>query len=115
MPVKESKSAQLSEQDKRTAPRVDLERPVQVIRGDAPPLACVLSDISKTGARLTVADASSLPDEFEILFKDDLRKWCRVMRRSEKHVGIKFIHRPQTSPSIVPAETSAPADVKAEP
>jgi hypothetical protein len=101
-----------AQKDKRNAPRLDLERTVQIIAPNAAPIACTLSDVSKSGARLAVSDPSAVPDEFEILFKDDLRKWCRVMRRSETHVGIKFVHRPQSSPPVVPED--APAAVKSD-
>jgi len=99
-----------AQQDKRDAPRLDLERPVQIVGLNGAPVACTLSDVSKSGARLTVAEPSAIPDEFEIRFKDDLRKWCRVMRRSEKHIGIKFVHRPQPSPPVVPSDAPAQAD-----
>jgi hypothetical protein len=95
------------QKDKRNAPRLDLERPVQIVGLNTSPIVCTLSDVSKSGARLAVADPSAVPDEFEIQFKDDLRKWCRVMRRSEKHIGIKFVHRPQPSPPVVPSDTPA--------
>ena len=90
-------------QDKRNAPRLDVERAVQIISGDAPPIPCSLSDVSRSGARLAVADPKALPDEFMLLFRDDLKKWCRVMRRDAKHVGIKFIPAPQpTTPTDAP-------------
>jgi hypothetical protein len=98
--------------DKRNAPRLDLERPVQIIVGDAPPIPCSLSDVSKSGARVMVADPAAVPDEFELLLKNDLRKWCKVMRRAEKHVGIKFVAPPQPAPSVVPADAPAEATAK---
>ena len=101
-------------QDKRNAPRLDLERPVQIIAGDAPPIPCSLSDVSKSGARVAVADPAAVPDEFELLLKNDLRKWCKVMRRSETHVGIKFVAPTQPAPSVVPADAPAQADVTSE-
>jgi hypothetical protein len=92
-----------SGQDKRNAPRLDVERAVQIIAGDAAPIPCSLSDVSRSGARLLVADPAALPDEFMLLFRDDLRKWCRVMRRDAKHIGIKFIAAPQTdAPPLAP-------------
>jgi hypothetical protein len=61
-----------------------------------------LSDVSKTGARVAVADPSALPDEFVLSLKDDLRKWCRIVRRSENHVGVKFIAAPEPA-AVKPA------------
>jgi hypothetical protein len=94
-----------SEQDKRRTPRLEIERTVHALT-DATSISCKLSDVSKSGARLTLDAASSLPDEFELLLKDDIRKWCRVMRRSEKHVGIKFIAAP--NPADTPSESASP-------
>ncbi len=92
--------------DKRNAPRLDVERAVQIIAGDAPPIPCSLSDVSRSGARLAVDDPKALPDEFMLLFRDDLRKWCRIMRRDAKHIGIKFVAPPESAaPSLVPKQT----------
>jgi hypothetical protein len=94
-------------------PRRELERSVQMIVEGAAPVACVLSDVSRSGACIAVADPRTVPDEFVLLLKDDLRKWCRVVRRLEKHVGIQFIASPQTaSPPIAP---EAPATAKPQP
>ena len=95
-----------SEQDKRRTPRLPIERNVHALIGETTQIPCKLSDVSKSGARLTLDAASSLPDEFELLLKDDIRKWCRVMRRSEKHVGIAFIAAPK--PADTPTKSASP-------
>lgn len=109
-----------TEKDKRNSPRCDLERPVQIVLADGPSITCALSDVSRSGARIYVSDPAALPDEFEIVLKDDIRKWCRVMRRLDKHVGVKFIARSDTAPqapSIVPesaaSQTAPPTTAKA--
>jgi hypothetical protein len=98
-------SSQQSPQDKRAAPRRGLERQVHIEAADGSSIPCSLSDVSKSGARLAVSDPAALPDEFMLCLKDDLRKWCQVVRRSDKHVGVKFIAAPQPlAPPVVPSD-----------
>ncbi|HZP76623.1 MAG TPA: PilZ domain-containing protein [Pseudolabrys sp.] len=58
------------------------------------PIACTLTDVSKSGARLSIDDPSALPEEFLLLLRDDLRRWCRVIWRSQTQIGVAFIERP---------------------
>jgi hypothetical protein len=53
-----------------------------------------VADVSETGAKLVVKDPASLPDEFLIRLRPDLRKWCRVRWRDADEVGIEFIAPP---------------------
>lgn len=96
-------------QDKRRTPRLDIDRTVQALIGGTT-IACKLSDVSKSGARLSLNSAKSLPDEFELLLNDDIHKWCRVVRRSEKQVGIKFIPAPASAeaPPTTASSSSTP-------
>ncbi|MEW6452432.1 MAG: PilZ domain-containing protein [Pseudomonadota bacterium] len=65
--------------------------------------ACSLSDVSETGARLTVRHPTCLPDEFQLVFNRELRRWCRVKWRSETQVGVEFIAAPAHDPSAAPS------------
>ena len=59
---------------------------------DALPLVnCVLLDISQTGARLEVPATADLASEFVLVFNDNLQRWCRVVRRTKRDVGVRFI------------------------
>jgi hypothetical protein len=58
------------------------------------PTRCSVADVSETGAKLIVKDPASLPDEFLLRLRPDLRKWCRVIWRGAGQVGIKFISTP---------------------
>jgi hypothetical protein len=52
---------------------------------------CAIFDLSESGARLRLADTSSLPDEFElqVLYGDRYR--CRVIHKTKDQIGIKFV------------------------
>lgn len=69
--------------------RFELNYPAQIdLDGSAPPLSCVISDISASGARLTVAARQQVPDEVTLLF----RRRCRVVRRAgDGQVGVEFV------------------------
>ena len=54
--------------------------------GDTTPVNCIICDISATGAKLTVG-AHEVPDEFMLVFK----RRCRVIRRTDGQVGVKFV------------------------
>jgi len=49
-----------------------------------------LLDLSKSGARLRPADATNLPDHFELEIEHDLRVSCKVVRRSDNEFGVSF-------------------------
>ncbi|TYC54027.1 PAS domain S-box protein [Rhodobacterales bacterium] len=54
-------------------------------------LTCSMRDVSEAGARLTVEDASSFPDSFELRHPEtgDFVE-CRVQRRHDKQLGVHF-------------------------
>jgi len=58
------------------------------------PIACSLADVSALGARLSVDRPAMLPDEFMLVLRKDLRRWCRIKWRSETEVGVEFIAMP---------------------
>jgi hypothetical protein len=103
----EKSGSEVSAQDKRQTPRLDIEKVVHILNGETR-IACKLTDVSKSGARLGLDDSAGIPEEFEIVLRDGLRKWCRVMRRSEKQIGIKFI-APPTAKTDTPAVVDAPS------
>jgi hypothetical protein len=71
----------------RSSPRHEIHYLAQIDRdGASPPLSCVIWDISASGAKLTVADEQSIPDEFTLL----LRRRCHVVRRYEGQIGVQF-------------------------
>jgi hypothetical protein len=64
------------------------------------PTRCSLADPSETGAKLIVKDPASLPDEFLLRLRPDLRKWCRVIWRGAEQVGIEFISTPSANRQV---------------
>jgi hypothetical protein len=82
--------------DKRSLSRRDISRTVRVATGISQPLECDMTDVSAKGARLTVHDSQSVPQKFLIILNDNLSRWCEVMWRSDKAVGVQFTPPPQT-------------------
>lgn len=60
--------------------------------GDAPASACVIVDMSDTGAQLQVAAEAQIPYEFWLLIGGNahVRRQCRVVWRSGSRIGVQF-------------------------
>ena len=56
-----------------------------------PAVGGMLSDLSATGARLSVAAPDQMPIKFTLLFPDGARRRCRLIWRSESSIGIEFV------------------------
>jgi hypothetical protein len=91
-------------QEKRKKPRRDIQRAVHVLVPNQPPLPCALLDVSQSGARLDVPETAQLPEYFVVVLSEHIRRWARVMRRSGRQVGIRFVAEPQSTGSEPPAE-----------
>jgi PilZ domain len=71
----------------RRSPRHDVHYLCEIEPGDGtPPFNGILSNISATGAKITVG-AHEVADEFTLVFK----RRCRVLRRTDGQLGVKFI------------------------
>jgi PilZ domain len=59
---------------------------------DQPPIACSISDISHSGARLTLKEEQELPEAFTLLLTPNggARRHCRVVRCDGLIVGVQF-------------------------
>jgi hypothetical protein len=59
---------------------------------EQPPIACSISDISHSGARLTLKDEQELPETFTLLLTPNggARRHCRVVWRDGLIVGVQF-------------------------
>jgi hypothetical protein len=59
-------------------------------------IACILRDMSATGARLRVEGSITAPDTFELLIPlDGLEANCQVVWRSGHELGIQFLSAPR--------------------
>lgn len=57
----------------------------------SPSIGGMLSDLSATGARASIATPEGLPRRFTLLFPDDARRRCRPIWRSGQSIGIQFM------------------------
>jgi PilZ domain-containing protein len=57
------------------------------------PLHCIVSGLSETGARMTLAKDAGLPDEFVLVLTADgrSRRHCRVVQRDHCEVSVRFL------------------------
>jgi len=63
-----------------------------VLAADQPPYKVMLSDVSKTGAKISIAGHLEIPDEFLLLLSDkgQTRRLCRVVWREGTVMGVRF-------------------------
>jgi hypothetical protein len=79
--------------DKRRNLRRAISYPAFLDLGDGvAPRECLLCDVSKEGALLTVENPTSLPDEFTLALSVDgaARRRCRIAWRSKDQIGVSF-------------------------
>lgn len=50
---------------------------------------CMITDISRNGARL-FSEYEAVPDEFDLMISDDLARRCQVIWRLGGEIGVKF-------------------------
>jgi hypothetical protein len=57
-----------------------------------PPIVCMMSDVSDTGARLDVVDETPLPDEFILQLSRTGKPFrrCHVVWRRRSEIGVRF-------------------------
>jgi len=76
--------------ESRAAPRYRTKKIAWIEHG-GDKIACTVRDLSITGASLEVSDSNSVPEKFTLVIPDSgLKIACRVVRRTEFRMGIKF-------------------------
>ena len=84
----------MDDSDHRQRQRRPIGHVAHLATGLGPPLKCYMIDISQSGARISVDNPKTSPQEFLLLINNDLARWCRVVWRSEHELGLTFIHPP---------------------
>jgi hypothetical protein len=93
--------------ENRKYPRRDIDLVVNIVAHDGATIRCWLSDISQGGARLATSQAREVPDEFMLELANDLRRWSRVVWRTNEAAGLQFIPEPDSyGQSIEPTARS---------
>lgn len=93
--------------DKRKAKRRSVRYSAWLRLADGAQAACVLSDISETGARIMVDDSALVPDKFVLILSANgaARRSCAVVWRRQQQIGVKF-------EQSLGAQTAAPAPAR---
>ena len=79
---------------KKRAARKSLQQPGWItLEGGFAARACVVRDLSSSGAKLTIEDSNTLPAKLRLAFSRDARtgRPCEVVWRRGQTVGIKFV------------------------
>ena len=76
--------------ERRTAPRHrTLKSGLIVFNGGRSTLACVIRNLSESGALLKVEISAGIPDRFTLRF-DEKSVGCAVVRRTLTDLGVRF-------------------------
>jgi PilZ domain-containing protein len=74
--------------DLRQSPRYEVNYLAQIEPdGVAPPLDCIICEISSGGAKLIVEQRNRMPNEFTLVF----RRRCRIAHRTDGRIGVQFL------------------------
>jgi hypothetical protein len=82
-----------SKADLRKHARKQFHWQAKIFTANEPPRSCTVTDVSQTGARLKADKPNELPEKFFLLLTatGKARRFCRVIWRSKKDVGVKFV------------------------
>jgi hypothetical protein len=75
--------------ERRKHQRLVINRVTSLRSGGALPRQCLITDISKHGARLFSED-TTIPNEFDLTISDELARRCQVIWRLGGEIGVKF-------------------------
>lgn len=76
--------------ERRKHQRLVINRVTSLRAGGALPRQCLITDISKHGARLFSED-TQIPNEFDLTISDELARRCQVIWRLGGEIGVKFM------------------------
>ena len=91
--------------ERRRVQRTSWNRPATVLWSDVR-TRCLIHDISALGARVIVDRAAIVPEQFvlSLTANDQVARQCRVIWRSQTHVGVEF----QGTAAIAPFQDAEP-------
>jgi PilZ domain len=100
-----------SDGDNRFAPRRPSQTPAQIyFDGTATSVPCLIKDMSTTGAKLELREGWSNPFASEasqmeriklVVRMDRVMYECRIVRRGETELGVKFVAAPKPMTKVV--------------
>jgi hypothetical protein len=103
--------ADKSGSDQRFAPRRKGQMPAQIyFDGTVTTVPCVIKDMSTTGARLEIKDGWDTPfmsqvssiERIKLVVRlDKVMYECKIIRRSDKEIGVKFVSAPKPMTKVV--------------
>ena len=75
----------------RRKPRLRTIKGGSILFGTAASIACIIRNMSETGAALEVGSPSGVPDDFTLLIKPEIiKRDCHTVWRSTERVGVRF-------------------------
>jgi hypothetical protein len=78
--------------DRRFSARHKTLKGGSIMFGLAPPVECVIRNMSESGAAVEVKNVMAIPDDFQLLIKPELRKrHCQVVWRKHDLLGVRFV------------------------
>jgi PilZ domain len=84
----------------RKSPRERKEHVVRLeLDGGAPSLSGVLSDLSATGARISLAAPYAMPAKFALVLSPGARRLCRLVWQSQENLGVEFLGAATRAPA----------------
>jgi hypothetical protein len=93
----------------RKSPRERKEHVVRLELGDgAPSLTGVLSDLSATGARISLAAPYNMPTKFAMVLPPGTRRLCRLVWQSQENLGVEFLAAATRAPAKAVAQLQDP-------
>jgi hypothetical protein len=97
--------------NKRKAVRRPMRYTAWIVLSSGQLHGCALADVSDTGSRLNVENASSIPDTFTLWLSNNgsARRKCKVIWRAANQIGVAF-ERAVFDPEQVPLVPNAPAE-----
>jgi hypothetical protein len=93
----------------RKSPRERKDHVVRIELGDgAPPLRGVLSDLSGTGARISLSAPYNMPAKFVLVLPPSTRRLCRLVWQSQENLGVEFLAAGTRAPAQPVAQIQEP-------